>query len=77
MVGGSFPKVDMTKVGNQELVITGSRYTTKQELTDAIEVVRRGMIKPIIDKTFSLEEADLAHQMVDRGKVMGRAVLVI
>jgi propanol-preferring alcohol dehydrogenase len=77
MVGGSFPKVDMTKVGSQELVITGSRYTTKQELTDAIEVVRRGMIKPIIDKTFSLEEADLAHQMVDRGKVMGRAVLVI
>ncbi|MFC1861857.1 alcohol dehydrogenase catalytic domain-containing protein [Chloroflexota bacterium] len=74
--GGSF-QLDMGKLVSQELVITGSRYVTKQEIIDTIEVVRRGKIKPIIDKTFSLEEADLAHQMVDQHKVMGRAVLII
>ncbi|MFC1893607.1 alcohol dehydrogenase catalytic domain-containing protein [Chloroflexota bacterium] len=77
LAGGSVPNVDMSKVSFGELVITGSRYVTKQELTETIEVVRRGMIKAIIGKTFPLEEADVAHQMVDQNKVVGRAALVI
>jgi len=76
MTGGIF-QVNTQMLVNKELEITGSRYVTKQELIESIELVRQGKIELIVTQTFPLEEADLAHQMVDQNKVIGRAVLVI
>lgn len=60
-----------------ELVLTGSRCITKQELVESIEVVRRGQIKPVITRTFSLEEVEDAHKLLAEGKIFGRAMLVM
>jgi propanol-preferring alcohol dehydrogenase len=76
MTSGTF-QVDTRLLVSKELKIIGSRYVTKQELIESIELVQRGKIKPIVTQTFPLEEADLAHNMVDQHKVVGRAVLVI
>jgi propanol-preferring alcohol dehydrogenase len=76
MASGTF-QLDTTMLVRKELKIIGSRYVTKQELIESIELVRRGKIKPIVTQTFPLEDADLAHQMVDQHKVVGRAAVVI
>jgi D-arabinose 1-dehydrogenase-like Zn-dependent alcohol dehydrogenase len=76
MTGGTF-QVNTQMLVDRELEIMGSRYVTKQELIESIELVREGKIELIVTQTFPLEEADLAHQMVDQNKVIGRAALVI
>jgi len=60
-----------------ELVLTGSRCITKQELAESIEVVRQGRIKPVITQKFSLEEVEQAHKLLDERKIFGRAILVM
>lgn len=76
MTGGTF-QVNTQMLVDKELEIMGSRYVTKQELIESIELVRQGKIELIVTQTFPLEEADVAHQMVDQNKVIGRAALVI
>lgn len=76
MTGGTF-QVNTQMLVDKELEIMGSRYVTKQELIESIELVRQGKIELIVTQTFPLEEADIAHQMVDQNKVIGRAALVI
>jgi propanol-preferring alcohol dehydrogenase len=60
-----------------EIVVTGSRYVTRQELTETIELVHQGKIKPVVTHTFSLEETNRALELVEQGQVAGRAVVVI
>jgi len=62
---------------NKELVVTGGRCCTKQELTETIEIVKQGRIKSVVTQTFSLEEAELAHRLIDENKIVGRAVMVM
>ncbi len=54
-----------------EIVVTGSRYVTRQEL------VRQGKIKPVVTHSFSLEETNRALDLVEQGQIAGRAVVVI
>ena len=61
----------------KELVITGSRYCTRQEIIETIEMVRQGRIKPVITQTFSLAEVPHALELIDERKIVGRAVMVM
>lgn len=61
----------------QELVVMGSRYVTKAELAEAIEIVRQGRIKPVVSQTFPLEKVEEAHQLLAQNKITGRAAMVM
>jgi D-arabinose 1-dehydrogenase-like Zn-dependent alcohol dehydrogenase len=60
-----------------EIIVTGSRYVTRQELAETVELVRQGKIKPVVTHTFSLEETNRALELVEQGQIAGRAVVVI
>ena len=60
-----------------EIVVTGSRYVTRQELAETVELVHQGKIKPVVTRTFSLEETNRALDLVEQGQVTGRAVIVL
>ena len=60
-----------------ELEVVGSRANTTQELKETIELVAQGRIRPIVDRSFPLEEVELAHELLSQGKFLGRAVLTI
>lgn len=60
-----------------ELILTGSRYASKQDFVESIEIMRRGLVKPIVTKTFPLEEANRVHEMLENKEIVGRAVLLI
>lgn len=57
--------------------IHGSRYVNMAELADTLKLVSEGKIKPIITKTFPLEEAEEAHQLLLKNDLVGRAALRI
>ena len=68
-----FPR-DLT---GSELELVGSRANTTQELRETMNLVAQGLVRPIIDRTFPLEEVEEAHELLHDGKIIGRAVLTI
>ncbi len=70
-------RVDPTVVLAKGLEIHGSRYVTMAELLDAAKLVQQGKIKPVVSRTFPLEEAELAHSLIQNNQIPGRAALII
>jgi D-arabinose 1-dehydrogenase-like Zn-dependent alcohol dehydrogenase len=60
-----------------EIDILGSRYVTPLEIMETYDLMARGDIWPIVTEIRPLEEADIVHEMVEKGEVTGRAALLI
>jgi len=69
--------VDPLIVLSKGLEIHGSRYVSMAELIESVKMVKEGKIKPIVTQTFSLEEAERVHQLLQENKITGRAALII
>lgn len=74
--GESFKALPSAMLRN-ELEIMGSRYATRQEVLDSLDVVARGEIWPLVTEKVPLEQAETIHQRLDKGLITGRAALVI
>jgi propanol-preferring alcohol dehydrogenase len=61
----------------KEAEIMGSRYATRQEVMDALDLVARGEIWPMVTEKVPLAQAEAVHQRLDKGLVTGRAALMI
>jgi len=61
----------------KELELLGSRYATRQEVLDSLDLVARGEFFPIVTEKVPLEQAEAIHQRLDKGLVTGRAAIVM
>ncbi|HXF65832.1 MAG TPA: zinc-binding dehydrogenase [Burkholderiales bacterium] len=61
----------------KELELLGSRYATRQEVIDSLELVARGEFFPIVTEKVPLEQAEAVHQRLDKGLVTARAAVMI
>ena len=61
----------------KELEFLGSRYATRQDVIESLELVARGEIRPIVTETRPLEEAEALHERLEKGLITGRAALLI
>ena len=59
---------------DKELELIGSRSATKQEVTDALELVARGEVHPLVTETVSYKGL---HERLENGQVTGRAALLM
>jgi len=59
-----------------EIVVTGCRCATKQEIRESLELVRRGFVKPAVLQTFRLEEANRVHELIDNMMLTGRSAFL-
>ncbi|MCA9653844.1 MAG: NAD(P)-dependent alcohol dehydrogenase [Myxococcales bacterium] len=63
---------------SDERVITGSSTRTSEELRTLCELVEAGALRPVLDRSFPLEEIVEAHRYVEAGhKQGGVAILVV
>jgi alcohol dehydrogenase len=60
-----------------ELILTGSRYCTRQQLAEAVELVAQGRVRPAVTRICQLEEADEVLRSIERMEVAGRACAVL
>jgi propanol-preferring alcohol dehydrogenase len=60
-----------------ELEIMGSRYATRQEVLDSLDLVARGEVWPLVTEKVPLAQAEAIHQRLDKGEITGRAALVM
>ena len=62
---------------SKEQELLGSRYVTRSEILDALDLVARGEVWPLVSVVRPLAEAEEVHELVERGEVIGRAALRI
>ncbi|MGE5523844.1 MAG: alcohol dehydrogenase catalytic domain-containing protein [Rhodospirillaceae bacterium] len=61
----------------KEQEVLGSRYVTRAEILETLDVVARGEVWPLVTLVRPLEEAETVHEQVERGEVVGRAALLM
>lgn len=68
--------VDPTLMLNRMLEIHGSRYATLAEIAQTLELLRQRRVKAVVTRTFPLEAAEQAHDLLRRNELVGRAALL-
>jgi 2-desacetyl-2-hydroxyethyl bacteriochlorophyllide A dehydrogenase len=69
--------LNLRAVFSRQLTIKGSYMGTRAELVKAAELVGRGRLIPVIDRTFPLQEARAAHDLMLRREFFGKIVLTV
>lgn len=59
-----------------ELVITGCRCATRQEIRESLELVKRDVVRPAVMNTFPLEQANEVQALIDKMALCGRTAFV-
>jgi len=70
-------KLDMRFLFTRQLSILGSYMGTKAELRTVLKLVEQGRLKPIVDKIWSLQDAALAHEYLEKNKQFGKVILTV
>ncbi len=70
-------EVDPRAMLEKELVLMGSRYATRQEVLDSLDLCARGEVWPLVTETVGMEGAEALHARVEEGLVTGRAAVLI
>jgi NADPH:quinone reductase-like Zn-dependent oxidoreductase len=74
-VTGDFVKLNPAQLFMRDISILSAKSTSKRQLQDALDLVARGDIKPVITGEMSLEHAAQAHSDVEAGRSTGRIIL--
>jgi len=69
--------IDAAHLLNKEIDVLGSRYVSPLEILETYDLMVRGEVWPIVTEIRPMAEAELVHDLVERGEVTGRAALVI
>jgi len=68
-------RIDLRFLFTRQLSILGSFMGSKAELFSALELLRRGLLKPIVDVVMPLAECAAAHQRLENREQFGKIVL--
>jgi D-arabinose 1-dehydrogenase-like Zn-dependent alcohol dehydrogenase len=74
-VPGSVLPVDPERLLLDELIVAGTRYATRAEIAQTMELVRLGRVQPIVGATLPLERLNDALAMAHEEKAFGRIIL--
>lgn len=61
----------------KEQDLLGSRYASRSEVVETLDLVARGEVWPIVTDIRPLNDAEALHERLERGQVTGRAALLI
>jgi NADPH2:quinone reductase len=60
---------------NLTLMGAGSANCTREDMDEMLGLFARGELKPVVDRTWPLQEAAEAHRYIEARKVMGKVAL--
>jgi NADPH:quinone reductase-like Zn-dependent oxidoreductase len=67
--------IDLRFLFSKQYTLMGSYMGTKAELLRAAQFFFAGQLRPVVDRTFALEEAAEAQSYLERGQQFGKVVL--
>ena len=68
---------DAPVIMRKEIEVMGSRYATKQEVIESLELVARGELWPLVTEKVPFTAAEAVHQRLETGSITGRAALLM
>ena len=60
---------------SQRKEIYGVFMGTKEDMREVVELMNKGVVKPVVDRTFTLSEAAEAHRYMDETSFFGKLIL--
>lgn len=72
---GEFVQLNPAQLFFRNLSILSAKSTSREQLRDTLDLMRRGMVRAVIVDRLSLEQAVEAHARVEAGRSVGRTVL--
>lgn len=77
VLGYSVPRLDapMMRLVYDEIVIRGSRGSTRQDLLEVVDLVASGRLRPVIGRRLTLEDVGEALDGLREGDVIGRTLI--
>jgi alcohol dehydrogenase, propanol-preferring len=61
----------------KELELLGSRYATREEVLESLDLVARGDLQPLVTEKVPLSDAEAVHRRLGAGSITGRAALLM
>jgi acryloyl-coenzyme A reductase len=74
-VTGDFLSINPAQLFLRNVSILSAKGVSRAQLADALDLVARRQIKPIVEEVCRLEDAAEAHRRVEAGEATGRLVL--
>ena len=75
--GGAQFEIDNRYIFAKHLSIIGSTMGTLKDFAEVMSLVVAGKLQPVLDKTFALREAKLAHERLEANEQLGKITLDI
>jgi alcohol dehydrogenase len=72
---GFDPVEDLRFIWTFELRVLGSNGWMREDLITLIELLQAGRLKPVIDKTLPLSEANEAFRLLEDREIFGKVVV--
>lgn len=74
LFGGSMP-LSLVTIPLKSITIQGAYTGNYSDMVELIELAKKGVIKPVISKRYSIDEANEALENLKARKIIGRAVI--
>ncbi len=74
---GPKPDEDLRRIFAKQITIYGSSMGTRSDWDAITQHLAKGELRPVVDRTFPLEQAGMAQAMMGRGEQFGKLVLTI
>ena len=72
---GEQVKLDFVELFRKHVSIHGCGRSTKAQVVRVLDLMAQGKLKPVIHKTFGLDEAPAAHEVMESRNFFGRMVM--
>jgi NADPH:quinone reductase-like Zn-dependent oxidoreductase len=73
---GEVVDLDVVKLFQHGWRVVGFRIAPPDELRAAVDLIRNGVVKILVDKTFPVSQAAQAHRYLDQQRHVGKVLLV-
>jgi D-arabinose 1-dehydrogenase-like Zn-dependent alcohol dehydrogenase len=67
--------IDPFRLIADEVTVTGTRYATRAEIAETLELVDQQRVEPVVGATFALHELNDAFEAIRQNAVLGRIVI--
>jgi NADPH:quinone reductase-like Zn-dependent oxidoreductase len=73
--GGEQVNLDFVEFFRKHISVHGCGRSTKAQVERVLDLMVRGKLQPVVHKTFGLDEAAAAHEVMESRNFFGRMVL--